>query len=429
MKLKNSLYALTAVVVMSFGLSPTAFADHDGGNSSGGGNPRTVLEGSLRLLITGGGLKRAMQNYLETIRPDQIEDASVRATFKRMMAGGELERELLTASPFHEATHNQPCVDAFNNAVPASTGIGKPGSAICFDIVKLEPYYSSYKEEEVMIHLASLAFHEYVHHYQAVTHDIQQIQKNEDEANRVGGYVLVTAKFTAIPVLEWAPGKGGDEFQEIQKLYQIIQAKERAFLTVPAADYKEYPDYIGKDDRGLFRLLQREKYDGKLSVSGGGAYYSFFTKASDYQAPAEIALEGGALKTGFAGCDYGFILPLGFVPLDQVNLQTGGMDFLANFKPIANDEPKIRKQQWAATVGFTQNGYTYGDITAEKLTAGQSFAVRAISFGYVDELVALHIVRVDREGNLIIAWKRLKSFAPPMTCGTSSEPEANIDPH
>src|SRR4051812_19014200 len=89
---------LTAVLILSCGFSPTLFAggrgDGTGGNRSnarggnsdgGGGGPKTVSAGALKLLIEGGGLKRAMLNYVNTIQVNRVEDGAVRTTVTRMM--------------------------------------------------------------------------------------------------------------------------------------------------------------------------------------------------------------------------------------------------------------------------------------------------------------------------------------------------------
>lgn len=398
-------------LIMIATLSTNLFA---GGNSSGGGGPETVSAGALKLLIEGGGLKRAMQNYITTVPLEQIEDNAVKAVLTRVMVGNALVNDILTPNNYFAATTDQPCVDAFDNKVPASTEVGKFGGRVCFDIDKLVAAYKEYSEEEVMIHLASLAFHEQIHHFQKQSEDVKVIQKNEDEANRVAGYILITAKFVQIPLLEWAPNNLGDQFEEIRKMYEAIRAKERAFLRVPDSDYADYPDYKDQTDRGLFRILPREIYDGKLSMRGGGSNYSFSTKSNDYDSIPELGLEQKYLSTGFAGCDFGFIVQLGAMPIDEITTQTPALKYLVNFAPANHDEPKIRKQQDQASAGVRANGYFY--INRVKNTSvGQTFALRAISFDYADILVTFRIIRAEKDGSLIVAWKKIKSF-PVSSC-------------
>lgn len=403
----SGMFCCSVIVAL---LSPSAFA---GGDSSGGGGPNTVSAGALKLLIEGGGLKRAMQNYLTTVQVDQIEDEPVKVSMIKMMEGNALIEDLLTPNNYFTATNEQPCVDAFNNQVPASTTIGKIGGRVCFDLDKLVEAYKEFSEEEVMIRLASLAIHEHTHHFQKPSADVKVIQQNEDEANRVAGYILVTAKFVQIPLLEWTPNDLGDQFEEIKKMYEAIRAKERAFLRPHDSDYTDYPNYKDQPDRGLFRILPREIYDGKLSMGGGGAYYSFSTKSNDYSSIAEIGLEQKEFSTGFAGCDFGYIVELGPTPLDQITTQMPALKYLFDFVP-ANDEPKIRRQQRQAGEGIHSNGYLYINRT-KNISVGQTFALRSISFDYADILVAFRIVRAEKDGSLILAWKKLKNF-PVSSC-------------
>ncbi len=389
------------------------------GNSSGGGHPSGVDAGALKLLITGGGLKRDMVNYLKSIQIDKVQNPQVKSSLERMMVGDRLVKDILTPNNFFLATKTRPCLDEYNNKVPASTIIGDVGGPVCFNIDKLVSAYKDLSEEAATIHLAALAFHEFTHHYQMPSADPQIIQSNEVEANRVGGYVLLTAKFLMIPVLQWTPNdQGNGLFQQIQKMYDEIRAKERKFLAVPGAYYAKYPGFKNQPDRGLFRLLPREIYEGKLSIEGGGAYYSFSTKSHDYQSIAELELDQGELSTGFAGCDFGYIVKIGSIPLNEVNETTPALAYLLNFIPASKDVPAVRKQQsQAINSGVHTNGYFYLNSTQKPLAVGQTYALRAISYDYADVLVVFRIIDIEKDGSLIIVWKKIKSF-PALQCGS-----------
>lgn len=396
-----------AVILSLLSSNLHAASYSEGGNSSGGGGPDQVNAGALKLLIEDGGLKRAMDNYIRTLAVKSIESPGVRAVFERITANGKLAADIMTPNNYFASTPNEPCVDAFNNKVPASTQIGKLGGRICFDLQKLVAAYKGFAEEDVMIQLAGLAFHEHVHHFQTPSRDIKVIEKNEYEANLVAGYVLVTAKFVQIPLLEWSPTNMGVEFSEIRKLFDTIRAKERKFMTPKDSDFAAYPSYRNQPDRGVFRILPREIYDGKLSMRGGGSYYSFTSKSNDYDSIAELELQGEYLSSGFAGCDFGMITRLGTTPLEKVALNHPALAFLLDFK-VAVGEPAIRIQQRNAHE-IHENGFTYSSRIRD-FNPGETFAVRAVSFGYADMLAAFQIVRREKDGSLIIAWKKLQTF-------------------
>jgi hypothetical protein len=404
MNMKNLM-----LVLLLFSIMPTnVFA---GANTSGGGGPETVDAGALKLLIDSGSLKRAMANYVQTVHVEQIEDALVRNKFAKMTAQNQLVSDIEN-SHYVVATPGTPCKDAYDNDVPASTIVGVLGSDICFNVEKLVHAYQGLSEEDVMVQFASLAFHEHTHHFQTFSKVL--IKSNENEANRIAGYILITAKFVQLPLLKWTrPGSGPEEFQIIQSMYTAIKAKEQAFIAPSPADYSEYPDFQGKNDRGLVRLLPREKYDGKLSIGGGGAYFSFTKLSHEYQLNADIQLEQNNFSVGFAGCDFGFIVDLGNPPLSTVDEQHPALKYLMDFKPATHNEPEVRKQQRMAADGDVKaNGYSYPSRT-KNIQVGETFALRSIIFdqGGSDVLAVIKVVRIDEDGSIILAWKRLKTFA------------------
>lgn len=379
----------------------------EGGNSSGGGGPDLVGAGALKLLIDGGGLKKAMLNYVNTLQIDQVEDQLVQAKLSMMMKANELQRDI-EDSRYVFATKASPCRDAFDQMVPASTLIGRPRSPICFDIEKLVKSYKGMSEEDVMVQFASLAFHEHTHHYQKFSPKL--IQENEDQANRIAGYVLVTAKFVQLPLLKWSKsGTDTNDFQSIQSMFTAIKAKEKVFMAPKESDYKDYPDFKNRNDRGLFRLLPRDKYDNQLSISGSGAYYSFKARSNEYGNGSDIGLEQNALSVGHAGCDFGFFVRIGDVPLLSAFDQSLALQFLLDFKPAHNKESEVRIQQNAANYPTLQNGFTYINRVRE-LHVGETFALRSINYGTSDILVAFKIVRIDQDGSMILAWIKIQEF-------------------
>src|SRR5688572_25784819 len=72
--------------------------------------------------------------------------------------------------------------------------------------------------------------------------------------------------------------------QKIEVLNNQIQALEQGVILPDEKDLRE-AQKLGLE---VFRILPREKYDRKLTVQGGGSYYSFTTKSHDYQKIAQI---------------------------------------------------------------------------------------------------------------------------------------------
>jgi hypothetical protein len=196
------------------------------------------------------------------------------------------------------------------------------------------------------------------------------------------------------------------KLQKIDELNNQIKKLETDILLPDAKDLKQ----AEKEGFEVFRLMPRERYDHKLTVEGGGSYYSFTTKSHDYQKIAQIGLEQNNLRVGFAGADYGFITDLGSISLATVTEETGEVNFLANYIPPIR-EVDIRSEQRRAYNYETETTVYRSRVP---VSLGHVYALRAISFDNADVLVAFKIHRKDADGSLIIFWKLLENFEKPL---------------
>ncbi|MBA3335448.1 MAG: hypothetical protein H0T08_07550 [Acidobacteria bacterium] len=193
--------------------------------------------------------------------------------------------------------------------------------------------------------------------------------------------------------------------QKFEELNSQIKTLGDDIIAPSAKDLKQ----AQKEGFNVVRLLPRERYDHKLTVQGGGSYYSFTTGSHDYQKIAQVGLEQNNLKVGFAGVDYGFIADLSEMPLTDITEETAEMNFLINYKPPTN-EADVRVEARKAH-RFEMNGSTYKDRIPAVVT--HSYILRAISFDRADVLVAFKVYRKDADGSLIIFWKLIKKFEVP----------------
>ncbi|HEX8368228.1 MAG TPA: hypothetical protein VF604_06775 [Pyrinomonadaceae bacterium] len=199
------------------------------------------------------------------------------------------------------------------------------------------------------------------------------------------------------------------KMQKINELNSQIKVLEQEIIQPAAKDLKQ----AEKEGFSVFRIHPREKYDHKLTIEGGGSYYSFTTNSHDYQKIAQIGLEQNNLMVGFAGADYGFIADLGETPLAAVTKETGEVNFLVNYKPPTN-EPEVRIEQRKA-YNYEASGFLYKSRIPA--IAGHSYVLRAISFRDADVLVAFKVHRKDADGSLIIFWKLIENFEKPLLAG------------
>lgn len=195
------------------------------------------------------------------------------------------------------------------------------------------------------------------------------------------------------------------KIQKIQELDGQIKMLEKDILLPDAKDLEK----AGKENFNVIRILPRERYDHKLTIQGGGSYYSFINKSHDYQNTAQIGLEQNNLKVGFAGADYGFIADLGETSLVDISREVPAVNFLVNYQPPTKID-EIRLEQRKAQDYKT-------DVTSYKrnlpAVVGHTYVLRAISFDEADVLVTFKIYRKDTDGSLIIFWKFIEQFETP----------------
>lgn len=187
---------------------------------------------------------------------------------------------------------------------------------------------------------------------------------------------------------------------ELARLEQSILQPDKA--DIAAAE---------KENAKVFRILPREKYDkGVFAVRGGGAYYSFIEESHSYDDTPQIGFEQNYLKVGFYGASYGFLTDLGVADLAKIDSKNKSVTFLASYKPPL-DEPNARVEQTKSR-GFEFESVSYKNRLPA--VVGNTYILRAVSYGEADTLVALKIHRKDTDGSLIIFWRLLENFEKPM---------------
>lgn len=198
---------------------------------------------------------------------------------------------------------------------------------------------------------------------------------------------------------------------EIESLRAQLKAKEAVLLAPSKADRKAHADFLAQPDTGLARLLPREKWDGKLSIRGGGAYYSFHTSSHEYDDTSDIEFGRGKLSVGFHGADFGFIYEVGDAPLEEVTLEHPSVRFLVTFVPPST-RPEVDKL-WTEYVSAGLNTGEFVYRRTVPAAVGKTYVLRSVSYGDADTLVAFRIVREDADGSVTLLWRRLKQFPKP----------------
>src|SRR5215204_5277937 len=145
-----------------------------------------------------------------------------------------------------------------------------------------------------------------------------------------------------------------DVLKELEAKRAELASLEKKVLDPSDADRDANAEFLSGSDTGLIRLLPRETYstNGKrtLTINGGGAYYSFALSTHEYGRGSDISLEQGQLSVGVAGFDYGLLLNVGDVPLNQLTSDHLAIRALLAYAP-ATTEADARKEHRALWQG------------------------------------------------------------------------------
>jgi hypothetical protein len=199
---------------------------------------------------------------------------------------------------------------------------------------------------------------------------------------------------------------------EIESLRAQIKAKEAVLLSTPEEDRKAHALFLAQPDTGLVRLLPREKWDGKLSTRGDGAYYSFARRTHEYGRGNDIELQMDNFSVGFAGADFGFMANLGDTPLELLSLDAEAVRFASVFKaPTLEPEARAAHNMFAALGGKREGEVVYRSTLP--VAVGSTYIVRSVSYNDSDVLVAFRVLRKDSDGSVVLLWKMLEKFPKP----------------
>ena len=197
---------------------------------------------------------------------------------------------------------------------------------------------------------------------------------------------------------------------EIRAGLAELKETERLFLAPSAKDQRKNAEFLSLPDTGLIRLLPRETFQHKLTINGGGAYYSFARLTHEYGFGSDIELQQREFTVGFAGADFGIMTRLGKKSLENATLDDPAALFLVSFS-APTIEAAAREQYQRGRAGFDVNGFTYK--SSQPLKTKNTYLLRSIVYDRSDVLVAFRLLREDIDGSAIILWKILKRFPVP----------------
>lgn len=204
--------------------------------------------------------------------------------------------------------------------------------------------------------------------------------------------------------------------------YREAGVVKKGVLAPSAVDVAQHQFLLSQPNTGVMRLLPGETSDSamykvkaKVSMRGGGAYFSFFDRTHEYGYGSDISFERGNLYVGFAGADYGMLTDLGDTELELIDANDPRAGFMLNYRPPRN-EAAARIEARKFWPPFTVDGVRYQRRLPAQVN--HTYLLRSINYNTSDLLVAFRIVSKADDGGLTIAWKILKKFSAPQLIRT-----------
>lgn len=230
----------------------------------------------------------------------------------------------------------------------------------------------------------------------------------------------------------------------LNELKRIIYRKpnkvETQILSPSLSLLKKYAVFLRQPDVGMVKLngdtscienseiLVAKETCLSYAFPGAGTAYSFRTESYRLPRLADLILSNGALKIDGV-MQHGIMVSLGNIPLQDVTLQTKGLKYLLDFKPVETVE-SLLKIDSELSKGIKADGFLYrlGFYAHNQTT----FALRSIAYkgkymrsveGILyneldfdkrkDILVAFQVVETDTNSNITILWKILSQGTAP----------------
>lgn len=225
-----------------------------------------------------------------------------------------------------------------------------------------------------------------------------------------------------------------------ETIYRKPSKEEIKILSPSSYLLDKYAAFLRQPDAGITKLNADSSCAENSNVvvakencllyamPGAGTAFSF--RVENYRIPhlADLTLSNDVLKTDGI-LQQGVMVRLGDVSLENVNLNTKGLKYLLDFKPVNNFDEFLQKDRELSN-GVKSDGFLYrlGFYADE----GTTFALRSIAYkGEImrsingvryneldfdkrrDIVVAFRIIEKEANGNITLIWKILsKNNAP-----------------
>ncbi len=220
----------------------------------------------------------------------------------------------------------------------------------------------------------------------------------------------------------------------LQKLYRKPTLDELKLISPNQADLQKYAGFLKQSNTGLIKLINDAgcSENSKIIVAsaeclkykfpGAGSSYSFRTDSYRLPRLADLTFTDNSFQATGVHL-HGIFVNIGDIPLENVNLNTGGVKNLLTFKPSTEFKDAAKIDQ-ILSKGVVIDGFIYRRaLYAKEDTTfalrsiayrGKSYrAVRGITYNELnfdkrrDVIVVFRIIRTHADGSVSILWKKL----------------------
>jgi len=228
--------------------------------------------------------------------------------------------------------------------------------------------------------------------------------------------------------------------QNVEPLYRKPTKKELKAIEPRRELFDKYAAFLRQPKTGLTKLIDDKgcaentkvvvATENCLQYTMPGAGSSFSFRTENYRIPrlADLTFTDKSFQAGGVLL-HGIFVNIGNVRLEEVNLQTKGLKYLADFQPEPDYE-KGKNLDLQLMQGIRNDGFLYrrGLFVVENTT----FALRSIAYSgkyfravknltynefafdrRKDVIVVFRIVEKDEAGNVTILWKELQEKDSP----------------
>jgi len=237
------------------------------------------------------------------------------------------------------------------------------------------------------------------------------------------------------------PDSKKKEFRElIEPLYRDSSKEEREVMAPAEADRNSYSTYADKKDSGIIRLIaDRGCADNakvvdasadcaRYTMPGAGSGYSF--RFGDYRMHhiSDIVFRKGNFEA-LGVLNHGIMVDLGDLPIDSVDENTAGVEYLKKIKP-SKDFQQAGDLANKLTKGIENSGHRYASILPVR--ENSTYVIRSIAYdGEVirkvgpftyneleldrrrDVIVVFRVVRLNGGNDATIVWKVIDDSKAP----------------